>query len=651
MSYTDPGFAFWLGWAEHGGALVEEMTGGTAVVVLPDRVQGALGLPEELAVTADPDAAREEGALLLVPGQPVLDRAAEAVLAEGDSGAAWVPWPATAAPTTANLVEAARDQFPVDHGRIDPAGEPAAVYAPLLRVGVLVTYAMSLDIRFQEREEILVDARTGLEVPEQARPRLGLATAGARPRDVRPELPSDVIVGLAKAHGLAGNRAVDRLSTLSSHADDDRRRLSDAAEAYYRDALGSVARRRATATHERQAMLDAQRDAIDLERVRRLAEIEATFTARHQLQPFRAHVVFVPALQVPVDVRRGSRVYPFTLTWLLGAAAFAGIRCPHCDATDFLVAGRHHLGCRTCLPMASLAAPTAPPLPLAPAPTQGKPAASGAHISARPSGPVRAAHPSETIRPARPSPRVTASKTAAASPASASVVGRRLADDFWAAVRFGERWPRKGKGVAAESPLAAALALYGPAGPARAVGLAHPRSLVDISARTLTGPQGHMITSGTLWAAQDALRFSLRWSFDGAKPVVSEVAPFFGARGARLAMPSELGADIADRVSVDVPPPRRALDPTAAEVWELAIGPLGLSVVLRCLAAWWRVAAEVAVPDLGPTISAAALVRLVGVRAGVPKTLLPVPAVDDTAVADAARRLNRHLRLTRDRAW
>ena len=189
MTVTDPGLAFWLEWVEHEGALTEEAGGGTTVVVLADGLRQALELPEEVVVTADPDAARDEGALLLVPGQPVLDRAAEIALAEGDVGTAWLPWPARAAPTTARLLAAARERFPIDHGRIDPAGEPAAAYAPLLRVGVLVTYTLSLDLRFQEREEVWVDATTGLEVSEQVRARLGTAAAGPRPRGAHPTRP------------------------------------------------------------------------------------------------------------------------------------------------------------------------------------------------------------------------------------------------------------------------------------------------------------------------------------------------------------------------------------------------------------------------------------------------------------------------------
>lgn len=171
-----------------------------------------------------------------------------------------------------------------------------------------------------------------------------------------------------------------------------------AADAYYRDALMSVDRRRATATSERGAVLDAQREAIDVERSRRLAEIEATFTARHELRPFRAHLVFVPALQVPVDVRRGSRVYPFTLTWHLGAGAFAGLRCPHCRATEPLVAGRHHLGCRACLPPPPLAAPAPAPPPRPPTSTAGPAAARTAGPPTSSAGPAAA----RTGRPARP---------------------------------------------------------------------------------------------------------------------------------------------------------------------------------------------------------------------------------------------------------
>lgn len=662
MRATDPSLSFWLAWAEYGGAVTEDAGGGVAVVLLPEAAQASLDLPEELAVTADPDAAREENALLLIPGQPVLDRAAEFVLTEGDAGAAWVPWPTVAAPTAAVLAAAARDQFPVDHGRIDPAGEPAAVYFPLLRVGILVTYTVSLDLRFQEREEIWVDTRTGFEVPEGARRRLGTSAAGPRPTGSRPELPVDITPALAVAHATVADRARDRLATLATHATDDRRRQLAAADAYYADALASVERRRAAAAPERAALLDAQRAAIAVERSRRLAEIDATFTARHELRPFRAHLVYVPALQVPIDVRRGSRIYPTTLTWLLGAGTFAGIRCPHCTERELLVAGRHRLGCRACLPTASLAAtaptsggtdkapiPAGTPGPGPASPSPVPPASAGAARPARPDPVERRPPPPAGVprSPSRPSSRVTPARRSPVPRGGVEAVGRRLADELWAAVRYGERWPRKGKGVAADSPLAAALRLYGTAGPARAIGLVDARSIVDLSAMTLTWPDALIVTTGNLWAGERRLAYSLRWSFDGAKPVVSEVVPAHATVEPRLVL-ADLDPAVAAVLTDAALDPRRPLDPVAADVWRIAVM-LGLPVALRCLAAWWRVADRVAGTSHSAEALASGVVRAVGTRAGVPKASLPAMAAGEGNAA--ARLLNRHLQLTRDRLW
>ncbi|MGH2985328.1 MAG: hypothetical protein ACRDLO_01405, partial [Solirubrobacterales bacterium] len=71
----EPGLRFWLRYAEHQGALIEE-DGEQALAVLPGPLQEAGGLPEEVVVTSDPDVAREDGAVLLIAGHPALERAA-----------------------------------------------------------------------------------------------------------------------------------------------------------------------------------------------------------------------------------------------------------------------------------------------------------------------------------------------------------------------------------------------------------------------------------------------------------------------------------------------------------------------------------------------------------------------------------------------
>jgi hypothetical protein len=294
---AEHGLRFWLRYAESRGALVEDRGDG-ALVVLPDELQRALGLPEAVEVTSDPEAGRDEDRVVsLLPGHPVLERAAAAVLDQGDAGCAHVPWPEHPPPAPATLLERARESFTVDHGRIDPAGPPAAVYTPVLRVGALVTYT-ALDQRFREHEEVWVDGRTGLPLPDGDRDRLAA-------EQHRPGLPGDhraLVPDLALALGEAG-------------------RLLEARAAGRGQALAREW----------------------------LRDVHQPLETARELRPFRLHLLLVPALALPVQVRRGEREYPFAVIWMQPTAGFAGARCPSCRGDEPLVAGRDRLGCRACL--------------------------------------------------------------------------------------------------------------------------------------------------------------------------------------------------------------------------------------------------------------------------------------------------------------
>ena len=337
---TEPALRFWLHYAEREGAVHDE--GDPALVLLPDALQAAFGLPEELAVTAEPDVARDDGALLLIPGHPAVDGAAAAVLEEGDVGWAQLCWPSSLPPSSSVLEARARQSFQVDHGRIDAAGEAASVYVPVLRVGALVAHGVSLDHRFREREEVWVDARDGSVLDEAARRRLEAWPRTAATDATRSCLAPDLARAL--------DRADARLGALARQADGERTDQLERANAYFEAALASIAGRRATASPERRALLEAQAESTRTERGRRLAEIEETFTATCTVTPFRSHLLLVPALCLPVTVRRGPRTFPCSFTWMLPLAAFAPCRCPHCGAGQALVAGRQRLGCRACLP-------------------------------------------------------------------------------------------------------------------------------------------------------------------------------------------------------------------------------------------------------------------------------------------------------------
>lgn len=343
----EPALRFWLSYAEYAGALVEE-GGDSALVVLPEPVQAECQLPEEVQVTASPDVAREDGALLLIAGHPAVERAAAAVLAAGDTGSAYLPWPRSRPPTRGELLARARERAGVERGRIDPAGEPIAAYLPLLRVGAMISYAASLTLRFQEQEQVLLDVTTRLEPGHRLRD-VALATGWLQRPDGHGRLLSaNLPAAVATAHALIERRAAARESTLAAQAQRALAAELARAESYYDQTLDSIERRRAAATPDRARLLDAQAQATRSERARRRREIEDEYRPRHEIRPFRLQLIYTPAYVLPVAVQRGSRSFGFKLTWILSLGEFAAVRCPSCSAAEPLVATRERLGCRGC---------------------------------------------------------------------------------------------------------------------------------------------------------------------------------------------------------------------------------------------------------------------------------------------------------------
>ena len=133
---------------------------------------------------------------MLAAGHPVLAEAAERVLASGDTGHLVLARPTSVPPGHDVLLTAARDAFPVDHGRIDLSGEPAVVLHPVVRVGALVTYELSAEDRFQEEAQRWVDVPSRRELPADLVAQAGAArksTSGSgrdsRRACRRPSLP------------------------------------------------------------------------------------------------------------------------------------------------------------------------------------------------------------------------------------------------------------------------------------------------------------------------------------------------------------------------------------------------------------------------------------------------------------------------------
>ena len=638
----EPALSFWLAYAEQQGALVEDL-GDHALMLLPDSLQQESGLPEDVTVTAHPDMAREDGAVLLIAGHPELERAAGSVLAEGDTGSAYLPWPASRSPSRSILESRAREHVAIEHGLIEAAGEPVASYLPLLRVGAMISYAASLTLRFQEQEEMWVDARTGLAPT----PRL---LAAVRDRNHLPrsdghgrKLAADLSLAISAAHEQLEHRTVARERSLVAHA----KRALDSelarADAYYQAALASIARRRASAPADRARLLDGQAEATRAERARRRREIQDEYKPQHEIRPFRLHLVHLPAFVLPVNVRRGRQAFQFELTWVAAAAEFAAVRCPACGAAEPLVVTRDRLGCRACnastaakpprVPAAAASVVEPPPPSPTPPPRSPTPPPVIAAASKRP--PTRRSDGAENLRRSEPPVNRT---------------GNKLALAFWQCVANGDRWPRQK--AARHSPLRAAYRLYGAAGPQCAIGVPPDHMVDEVTASTYpTGPGSPELTIGSVTARGESYRFAIHWWLQAGKPVIGEVMP----TPHPLVLPPVRGdeAELARRLRERAPAPTIELDPVSCRLWHTELEQSGLPFAIRCLATWWRVQGTSDPASPGAAV-AAAVASAVARAAGIRRTRAATATTyntDLTLLESVEHKLDTELRLDRLRGW
>jgi hypothetical protein len=650
VALADTGLRFWLGCVERAGGLWED-AGASTVVLLPPRMQEQYRYPDEVRVTTDPDVAREDGATLLLPGHPWLMQAAESVLGEGDCGLVRLPRPTSPPPTTEQLLAAAREQFPVDHGRIDAAAGAVPGVRPLVRVGALVTYAVSSDVSFQELAECWVDVASCLEAPDDVVARLSrLVDAERSEGPVGPPPEEQLAPALRHAHERIDQCAGERESDLSRQAADDRAREEKRAVAYYDEALRSLQRRLDTSAPDRAVTLSAKVANTRAERDRRLAEIAEKYRATHTIRPFRLHVIGVPVLRLAVDVRRGERRHPLVLDWLLPARRFAGIRCPACGSTATLAAAKAGLGCLDCLGKSD---PRPEPAPVA-----------GRHRPAEPSPPPATPPPGSPAQVRRPRPRPervrpSPSRTPQAPPRTPQAVqkaGHKLAASLWDLAVAGDR--RIQRGYAPHSPAAAMHALFGAGGPLRAVGVDAGEVPVSMSTSDSqpSGPgSGMFLVDGVLHTASNSYGYQLCWRFAGTTALVEEVTPFPGAYWPRQPEPRYNPAGLVGRrLYAAAPPPRASLDAVASTLWR-SVTRYGLPLILRCLAAWWRVAdADQLLAAHPPDALAAGVARMIAYRAGAGGRYDATSAtfgVDVAAVRAAATELQRLLRLSGDCPW
>ncbi len=648
---SEPGLRFWLRHAEREGALVEERSD-RALLLLPEHLSSAYELPEDLVVTADPDLAREEGAELLTAGHPALQAAAEAVLRAGDAGVLELSWPASPPPGRAVLQGEVRRQLSVAHGRVDVVGEPRGVLLPMLRAGAMLSCEASLAHRSGEPEEVWVYADSGL-LPSQTVVRsLERVERRSDGGHRHLALPCDLERALSAVESELEARAAVRMASLALQA--QRALLSELkqVDAYYTAALESIDRRMRSADPDRRRTLQSQAQLVRREHERRRAEVEQECRPSHRIAPFRLHVILVPAYLLPIEIRRGERRFPLSLTWLAHAGELAPQLCPHCGEAASLAVGKQRLGCTSCMQMSSsgtIAVGAAAPGGVAngseddaarleaPAryaanesyvrrPDQQARAASRADGPAPPAGGL---HPAADLagpaapRPAPPRPRPAPPGRRPVAPGRRPVapgggaaaierVGNKLALALWQGLASGERWPRKR--LQPDSPMLALFRLYGQSAPLCALGLpvgARPSEVTaatrpsdeEARSRQVRGAAAASARPSRSGGADPSSRLHFTMGeivlgdlvypysmfWSDAQPGAPVIAELMPTPHP-LVLPSrgEAAAQRSLRLHQGAPPVKIALDEVGTLLWQTELASSGLPLAARCLATWWR---------------------------------------------------------------
>jgi hypothetical protein len=588
VSTEASGIDFFIDFAEAEGALAERVPEG-ALLILPEQMQTALNLAEELGLTEDPETAREDGFLLVTAGHPLLMSAAATVLARGDVGCSSLPRPPGLPPTPGALEDKAREQIQSDHGRIDVAGTPRATHVVVLRVGALLTYCISIDERVQELEEVWVVADSGRAIPAELCERL---RAAALEPGVEGGITAPTGQGVAQAHELLCARARRRVEYLSRQTSTRLRGQLDIVDDYYGRVLSSIDERLGRAGSDRVAMLTEQADATRREWVRRRAEVTDDLTPTFEVQPFRLHLVAVPSYSVAAVVRRGARAHPISLDYVPLLSSYFPLACPSCGSEAILVAGKDRLGCRSCMapaPLPVLAPSTNQPHDRTPRESEAKPAPLPPPPSDTPTPSTSRSRPTPartTRAPKRASGRVTP-KGSTGQPVKAQT-GIRMATSFWESVHSGELRPRD---AILHSPMRTLLRLYGSLGPTYVVGVDDPEGMTGLSATAVAvGPDGTCTTDGALHCGGEGDRpYALYWR-SGSRSNLIEVEGFpLEELGPLLARRDEYGKIYRHRLRHLLSPPPKPiieLDPTAAVLLNQAARFAGLGYAVRCMAAW-----------------------------------------------------------------
>ncbi len=237
--------------------------------------------------------------------------------------------------------------------------------------------------------------------------------------------------------------------------------------------------------------------------------------------------------------------------------------------------------------------------------------------------------------------------------------GEKLAATLWQAVASGDR--RLGRCYAPQSPADALHQLYRAAGPMYLLTSGDPdlRSFSSSASEPLRADPTRFRITGELQTGRHAHPYHLVWRFHDGRALVEELTPYPSAPWPYLpaARAGAMAAILFGRPRPDGPPePPVNLDPVARALWDRTLPATDLTVLLRCLAAWWRLPDQAGPRSRhGHGAVAAALHRAVLYRAGAAQSTYAAAAdaygLEPAVVRAAGNDLQPRPKLSATQVW
>jgi hypothetical protein len=309
------------------GGIVEPPAYGVYEVLWPESVAARLGMATFQRLAFEEEEERDDGVTRLSYGHALVEEMAEAAVAAPASASLHIN---AVRLEKRGLADLARRTLKLANARLAQAPRQAEARALHHYIRFTFKAALITDEKHEQLVSVLMDAQNGYPVPEladlehqtileseNAFENLPLAQPRWLPKSETNPLSRPALEGLLeRATHAARDALADSTARLTRRAarflELDRARLNQ----YYDDIERDLTRRRDRATDEsRRTSIQDKLEAAQAERQAKLADVEAKYRLRVELQLLNLLVITLPKLTLQVEIKHRTTRVTRTVVW------------------------------------------------------------------------------------------------------------------------------------------------------------------------------------------------------------------------------------------------------------------------------------------------------------------------------------------------